>query len=34
MVIGIALGIWEVLLYDLEKVGNIDGEQPNTKTGT
>ena len=27
MVIGIALGFWEVLFYDLEKVGNLDGEQ-------
>ena len=27
MVIGIALGFWEVLFYDLEKVSNLDGEQ-------
>ena len=31
MVIGIALGFWEVLFYDLEKVGNIDGEQHRAK---
>ena len=31
MVVGIALGFWEVLFYDLEKVGNIDGEQHRAK---
>ena len=31
MVIGIALGFWEVLFYDLEKVGNIDDEQHRAK---
>ena len=31
MVIGIALGFWEVLFYDLEQVGNIDGEQHRVK---
>ena len=31
MVIGVALGFWEVLFYDLEKVGNIDGEQHRAK---
>ena len=31
MVIDIALGFWEVLFYDLEKVGNIDGEQHRAK---
>ena len=31
MVIGIALGFWEVLFYDLEKVGNIDGGQHRAK---
>ena len=33
MVIGLALGFWEVLFYDLEKVGNIDGEQEGAKAG-
>ena len=34
MVIGIALGFWEVLFYDLEKVGNIYGEQHRAKAGS
>ena len=31
MVIGIALGFWQVLFYDMEQVGNIDGEQHRVK---
>ena len=33
MVIGIVLGFWEVLFYDLEQVGNIDDEQHRAKAG-
>ena len=31
MVIGRALGFWVALFYDLEKVGNIEGEQHRAK---
>ena len=31
MITGLALGFWEVLFYDLEKVGNIDDEQHRVK---
>ena len=31
MVVGITLSFWEVRFYDLENVGNIDGEQQKAK---
>ena len=34
MVTGIALGVWEVLFYDLKKVGNINGEQHRAKAAS
>ena len=34
MVIGIALGFWDVLFYDLGQVGNIDGELQRAKAGS